>query len=148
MSVRVLYRLPRLIDANARSVVFRDFRKLLVISRCLELEKPSVVEEFKARGYAVLTVCPEAEHVNMLGFKLAGIMARCKFEEVSALTVDGSLHCVQVHWMLEEVFKITGSNSIRKHYVVHEGEVVEVPVETVKKARFLAKLVRDHGRRN
>lgn len=141
-----MYRLPRLVDINAKSVVFRDSRKLLVASRCLELERPGVIEEFKARGYAVLTVCPEAEHVNVLGFKLAGILARCKFEEVSALTVDGSLHCAQVHWMLEEVFKVTRSSSARKHYVVHEDEVVEIPAEVVKKARFLAKLARDHGR--
>lgn len=140
--VNALYRLPRLIDTNAKSTIFRDYKKLLVISRCLEVEKPEIVEKFKAEGYAVLTVCPEAEHINMLGFKLAGILARCRFEEISALTVDGSMHCTQVHWLLEEVFKIAKLNATRKHYIVHEDRVVEVSPEIVKKARFLAKLAK------
>jgi len=147
--VKALCKYPRLIDSNAKSVLIRGSRKLLVVSRCLEVEKPRVLEDFKSKGYALLTACPEAEHVNMLGFKLAGVIARGDFEEVSVLTVDGSMHCTQLHWMLEEVFKIMGLEIARRHYVVHEGEVLEVSREVVKAARFLAKLAKAlavHGR--
>jgi hypothetical protein len=41
----------------------------------------------------------------MIGFKLAGIIARCNFEEVAVVTVDGSMHCTQLHWALEEIYK-------------------------------------------
>ncbi|MEM1596584.1 MAG: 4Fe-4S ferredoxin [Desulfurococcaceae archaeon] len=135
-----MYKLPRLIDTNAKSIILRDKEKLVVVSRCLETENPRVIEEFRSNDYVVLTACPEEEHVNMLGFKLAGILARCKFKEVAVLTVDGSMHCTQLHWMLEEVFKITKPEATRKHFVEYKGNVVEIPLNIVKKSRFLSKL--------
>lgn len=137
--VMALYKLPRVIDVNAKSIIFRDAEKLAVVSRCLEIEKPQIIDELRLKGYVILTVCPEAEHINMLGFKLAGILARCKFREVAVLTVDGSMHCTQLHWMLEEVFKIMRLEITRKHYVEHEGKITEIPVDIVKKSRFLHK---------
>lgn len=133
-----LYSLPRLIDINAKSSILRQANKILIASRCLEIEKPQILEEYRRKGYAILTACPEAEHVNMLGFKLAGILVRGSYEEVSVLTVDGSMHCTQLHWMLEEVFKITRATCSRRHFVVHKGEVIEISQDAVKKNRFLS----------
>lgn len=140
--VKTMYALPRLLDINAKSRVFRDSKKLVVVSRCLELEKPWVIEEFRKKGYQVVTACPEAEHVNMLGFKLAGVLARCSFDEVAVLTVDGSMHCTQLHWMLEEVYKFVKPLGARRHFVVYEDKVVEASEKTVKYSRYLAKIQR------
>lgn len=141
-----MYKLPRLMDVNAKSTVFRGKDNIVIVSRCLEVEKPHIIEELRASGYVVLTACPEAEHVNMLGFKLAGILARCRFKEVAVLTVDGSMHCTQLHWMLEEVFKVMKLDASRKHLVEHKGGVVEIPLDVVKKSRFLTKLLKTHSR--
>jgi hypothetical protein len=135
-----MYKLPRLLDINAKSVVFRDSKKLAVISRCLELEKPWVLEKLKEEGYVAITACPEAEHINMIGFKLAGIIARCNFEEVAIVTVDGSMHCTQLHWALEEIYKLMKPNTRRKHLVVHENSLVEISEKAVKCSRFLSKV--------
>lgn len=135
-----MYRIPRLIDINAKSRIFRDKKKLLIIGRCVELEHPEILEKFK-NEYALLSVCLEAEHVNMVGFKLAGILARGKYDEVSVLTVDGSLHCTQLHWMVEEVIKILRGNSIkRRHFVIYHGKLYEVSVKAVKTSRYLYKV--------
>ncbi|ABN69325.1 hypothetical protein Smar_0212 [Staphylothermus marinus F1] len=135
-----MYRIPRLIDINAKSRIFRDKKKLLIIGRCVELEHPETLEKFK-NEYALLSVCLEAEHVNMVGFKLAGILARGKYDEVSVLTVDGSLHCTQLHWMVEEVIKILRGNSIkRRHFVIYHGKLYEVSVKAVKTSRYLYKV--------
>jgi hypothetical protein len=137
-----VYRIPRLIDINAKSRLFRDKRKLLIIGRCVEIEHPRILDEFiKNNEYGVLSVCLEAEHVNMVGFKLAGILIRGDYDEVSVLTVDGSMHCTQLHWMVEEVFKIIKRNNIkRKHYVIYRGRLYEVSLEAVKTSRYLYKV--------
>jgi len=136
-----LYKYPRLIDVNAKSKIFRNKEKLLIIGRCLEIEHPDIIEEFVKQGYGVLSVCIEAEHVNMVGFKLAGILARGDYKEVSVLTVDGSMHCTQLHWMIEEVFKILGRNNIiRRHFVIYKGKVFEVSPRSVKISRYLYKI--------
>ena len=143
-----VYRLPRLLDLNAASRLIRGRRVLIVAGRCLELEKPWALE--KALGLAggegeaaVVTVCLEAEHVNMVGFKLAGILARVGgIEEVWAVTTDGSMHCVQLHYMLEELEKTMPGRFRRRHLVATRGELVEVPPEAVKLSRRLAELAK------
>jgi len=138
------YTVPKLIDCNARSKAIRASGKLLIIGRCVEIEHNDALREFLKKGYTVLSVCLEEEHINMVGFKLAGILRRCRdfLKEVAVLTIDGSPHCVQLHFMVEEAFKITGMEGIiqRKHYVIVKGNVIEVPKEIVKIARYLSKI--------
>ncbi len=138
----MVYRVARLIDINARSRLYREYDKLLIIGRCVEVEHPSVLNEFISKGYYPLSVCLEAEHPNMVGFKLAGILARGDYREVAVLTVDGSLHCTQLHWVVEEVFKIMGLDEKleRRHYVVYKGVLREVSKKTVKTSRYLYKV--------
>ncbi len=137
-----MYAVPDLLEVNAKSRIFRDKSKLLIIGKCIELEHPEVLKEFTNKGYGVLGLCPEAVHINMAGFKLVGILARGSFEEVSALTVDGSMHCIQLHWMLEEVFKAMnlGDRVKRRHFVIYKGELKEVSAGDVKISRFLYKV--------
>ncbi len=141
------YKLPRAIDINAASRVLRSRRKLLIVGRCLEAEKPWVLERFPDEEYAKITVCLEAEHVNHVGFKVAGILARVPFEEVAVVTTDGSMHCVQLHFMLEEIYKIMKPSAKRRHFVVHGDELVEVPPEAVRTARYLSKVTSLLGKR-
>lgn len=140
-----VYRLPRLLDLNAASRLLRGRRVLVVLGRCLELEKPWALRELEERfpDAGFVSVCLEAEHVNQVGFKLAGVLARVSnIEEVVAATTDGSMHCVQLHYMVEELEKIMPGRFRRRHFVATRGELVEVPPEAVKTSRHLAKVAK------
>jgi len=131
---------PRLLDTNAKSRLFRHKKKLLIVGRCVLVEHPEIVDRFRG-DYGILSVCLEAEHVNMVGFKLAGILARGSYDEVAVLTVDGSMHCTQLHWCVEEVFKIMRlEGTSRRHYVIYRGKLYEVSREAVKTSRYLYKV--------
>ena len=114
--------------------------------RCLEVEKPWALRELEqllGNDYAVVSACLEAEHVNMAGFKLAGLLARVRsIEEVVVVTTDGSMHCVQLHYMVEELEKIMPGRFRRRHFVATRGGLVEVPVEAVKLSRHLARITK------
>jgi len=134
-----VYNIPKLIDVNAKSRYFSGYSKLLVVGRCVEYEHPPALEQFK--GWVKLSVCLEEEHMNHVGLKLAAILARNSFKEVGTLTTDGSPHCVQLHYMLEEVFKVMGITGVeRRHFVISEGSLIEVGKEVVKASRYLAKV--------
>lgn len=138
-----MYSIPRIIDINARSKLIRGKNKLLIIGRCVEIEHRDLLKEFiKDNDYAVASVCPEEEHVNHVGFKIAGIIYRNNFKEIAVLTVDGSMHCTQLHWMLEEIFKFMNiqNNITRKHYVIYKNKIYSIPLEVVKYSRYLYKV--------
>jgi hypothetical protein len=127
--------MPRLMNTNVRSSYLRSFRKILLYGACLD-EK--LLQEFD--GYAKLSCCLEEEHANMIGFKLAGILARGDYDEIAVLTVDGSLHCVQLHHTVEEVCKIVRNPPMRRYMVVEDGRIREVSEEVVKISRYLSKI--------
>lgn len=135
-----VYKIPKLVDINARSRLIRGFRKLLIIGRCVELEHPKFLELFN--DYAKVSVCLEEEHMNMTGFKLAGVLARGSYEEVAVLTVDGSPHCMQLHYMIEEVCRVVKNLPRRRHYVIEGGKLIEVPEKAVKTSRYLSKVAK------
>ena len=137
-----VYKVPKLIDINARSKLIRDFSKLLIIGRCVEVEHPRYLELSVFSDYGKVSACLEEEHMNMVGFKLAGVIARGRYEEVAVLTVDGSPHCTQLHYMVEEVCKLVGNPPRRKHYVIEGGELIEVPAEAVKVSRYLSRVAK------
>lgn len=129
--------MPRLMDTNVRSSYLRSFDKILLHGSCVDEE---ALREFS--GYAKLSCCPEEEHANMIGFKLAGILARGNYSEIAVLTVDGSLHCVQLHYVVEEVCKIVRNPPARRHFVVEEGKIREIQEDAVKISRHLLKVSR------
>lgn len=136
----MVYKIPKLIDINARSRLIRSFKKLLIIGRCVEVEHPEFLEVF--RDYGKVSVCLEEEHMNMVGFKLAGVLARGDFEEISVLTVDGSPHCTQLHYMVEEVCRVVKNLPRRRHYVIEGGKLIEIPGKAVKVSRYLSKVAK------
>lgn len=129
---------PRLIDVNVSSKLIRTKKRLLIVSKCLAIEHPEVVEKF--RDYAVVTACPEAEHINMLGFKLFGIVIRNQLDEIAVLTTDGSMHCIQLHYMVEEIARRIEFR--RRHCVYENAKVIEIPPEVVKISRYMSKVAK------
>ncbi|WXG42370.1 MAG: hypothetical protein WED07_16660 [Candidatus Freyarchaeum deiterrae] len=132
----------RLLETNAGSKMVRG-KDLLFYSVCIEKEHPNIFREF-SEGRTLLWVCLESEHLNMLVYKIASML---RLDEpprsISVLTVDGSPHCIQLHYAVEEAKKISGSDIEARHFVLSKGKVEEVTSQTVKKSRYLGKLSSD-----
>ncbi len=131
----------RFMEYNVAGRAIRETKRLLIYGACLAWERPDLVEEY-AHGRVALAVCLEETHVNMFVAKLAGVLARVPLEELVVLSVDGSLHCVQLHMGVEEALKLTGAKLDVKHLVFEGGKVVEVSPKAVKTARYLSKVDR------
>ncbi|MCX8168706.1 MAG: 4Fe-4S ferredoxin [Candidatus Methanomethylicia archaeon] len=133
-----------LMEVNVASKEIRNKKKILLVGTCLINEYPKIIEKY-IEGKVKLNICLEREHFNMACLKLASIIARVPLEEVIILTVDGSPHCIQLHFMMDEIEKITGKKLNRRHIVVYKGKDIEVNVENVKKARYLTKIVNEEN---
>jgi len=131
----------RLTEFNVAGRELREKRRLLVYGSCIFNEYPDILSRF-SEGRVALGVCLEAEHLNVVALKLASIFARVDLEEVVVLTVDGSPHCIQLHHAVEEARKVTGRQVNVRHFVIEEGEALEVSPEAVKVARYLSKIQR------
>ncbi len=120
----------------------REKGRLLLVGSCMMSRYPEIVEEYAKRkgGYAVLQVCLEETHVNQAGFKIGSVVRYSNLEEVVALTIDGSPHCVQLHFVIENIKRHFTPDVKTDHFVVEKGQVHQISPMAVKRARHLSKI--------
>ncbi|TFH04153.1 MAG: 4Fe-4S ferredoxin [Candidatus Thorarchaeota archaeon] len=130
-----------LMRINVGDKRLKDKGKLLLIGSCMD-RFPEIVKDFSERagGQAVLHICLEETHVNQVGFKIGSIVKYSGITEITALTVDGSPHCVQLHYVIDDVKQHFAPEIETKHFVVEKGEVHEISSDAVKKSRHLSKI--------
>jgi hypothetical protein len=130
-----------LMRINVGDQSLRERGKLLLIGSCMD-RYPDIVEEFSERngGFAALQVCLEETHVNQAGFKIGSIIKYAGITDVVVLTVDGSPHCIQLHYVIEDIKRHFAPEITTAHYVIEKGIVYEVSAEAVKRSRHLSKI--------
>ncbi len=123
-----------LMSTNAKGKNIRG-RKLLIYGTCVD-ETPNFLENFA--DYTHLSFCPERVHINMAFYKLVAMFSVAK--EAVILTKDGSPHCVQLHYIAQEVLKYSERKIPLRHYVISDGKLVEIEPEDIKLSRYLSKI--------
>ncbi len=111
--------------------------ELLVYGSCIGKEYPGVLEDFA--DISRLGVCLEEFHVDQVAWKLQSMIREGKVRKVTALTMDGSPHCVQLHYALEDIKRIFPTLEV-SHHVIEKGELMEISGEAVRKSRHLSEL--------
>jgi hypothetical protein len=107
---------------------------VLLYGSCIRDEYPEVLKSFK-QG-TKFSVCLEEQHMDMVAWKVTSIVRNRNPEEISVLTIDGSPHCVQLHYIAEDVKEVFPSLAV-KHYVIEKDELFEISSSAVKKSRHL-----------
>lgn len=102
-----------LLCTNVGSKIFKQVSdsKILLYGTCVQQEYPEIFSEF-SKNKICLAVCLEQFHANNAVEKLASILRynSDKIKELTVLTIDGSPHCIQLHFAAEDAKRITGSN--------------------------------------
>jgi hypothetical protein len=116
-------------------------KSLLLYGTCIKEEYPKILAEL-SRGKTPLHVCLEEEHMNKVGFKLATILKTAKLRDITVLTIDGSPHCIQLHFVVEQIRNILGTDMPIRHFVIEKGKIYEISAETIRTARHLFEIER------
>jgi len=130
-----------LMSINVGDARLRKGGKLLLIGSCMS-RFPDVVNDFTQRdgGHVVLHVCLEETHMNQAGFKIGSIVKYSNLSEITVLTIDGSPHCIQLHYVVDDIKRHFAPEIITKHYVMEKGTVHEISSDAVKRSRHLSKI--------
>lgn len=128
-----------LLRINAGSRYIKG-KELLIYGSCVKQEHPKVFEKFSENKTA-LSLCLEKEHINMAVYKIASMLKLYNPpKEITVLTVDGSPHCIQLHYAIDEAKKLTSSDIKVEHFVITDRKAIQVSSEAVKLSRYLGKL--------
>lgn len=116
-------------------------QNLLLVGSCMD-RFPDIVKEISEKdgSHFVLHVCLEETHVNQAGFKIGSIVKYSDIKRVTTLTVDGSPHCVQLLYVVEDIKRHFPSHIETDHYVIEKEKLYEITADAVKRSRHLSKI--------
>lgn len=115
---------------------------LVIIGSCLPKMEAKAFEKLKNEYGEIFEVCLEEIHLNMVITKVIGMLSRVKVKKVIFATVDKSPHCIQMHYIENEIKKAMSLDETEFiHYVAVDDRLIEVSNEVIKKSKSLAKLM-------
>ncbi|MBI5253304.1 MAG: hypothetical protein HY930_02755 [Euryarchaeota archaeon] len=124
-----------LLKTNVRSKKISE--DVLLYGTCISEEHPEMLKKFKQKTR--LHVCLEEEHVNKVAWKMANIVRANKIKKITAATIDGSPHCVQLHYALEDLRELFPALVV-EHYVIEKGKRINIQPDAVRKSRHLSEI--------
>ncbi len=111
--------------------------ELLIYGSCIPNEYPELLKEFSDTPR--LHTCLEESHLDQVAWKIQSIVHERKVKKISVLTIDGSPHCIQLHYALEDLKKLFPELMV-SHQVIEKGELIEINGESVRRSRHLSEL--------
>lgn len=115
---------------------------VLIAGSCLEDVWPEQFHEIASKADQVYTLCLENTHVNMAITKLSAVFGTGQLKSLTFASVDRSPHCTQMHYITHEIERTCKEHVPVRHFVVSEGEIVEVSQDAIDMSKSLAKLAK------
>ena len=114
---------------------------MVIVGSCLERMQPESFKELEKISNNIYEVCLEEIHLNMVITKLIGMISRNDISKIVFATVDKSPHCIQMHYIENEIRKSMNIEKIEMiHYIAVNNKLIEISNEIIKKSRTLSEL--------
>ena len=113
---------------------------MIIVGSCLKRMEPEAYSELEKMSSNIYDVCLEETHINMAITKLIGMLSRVKVDKIIFASVDKSPHCVQLHYIENEIRKAMNIDTQMIHYVAVDNKLIEISKETIKKSKSLSEL--------
>ncbi len=114
---------------------------IIIVGTCLKFMQPKGYEKLEKISKNIYYLCLENTHVNMAITKIGGMIRTGKVHNIIFATVDESPHCIQMHYIQDELREMMNLENINiKNYVVVNDELLEVSPKLILLSKKLSEL--------
>lgn len=114
---------------------------IVIVGACLKNMQPTGYQKIEKMSKNLYELCLEETHINMAITKIGGMLRAGKVKNIIFATVDKSPHCVQMHYIRNELEKMMDLKNITiTNYVVVDNELIEIDNNVISMSKSLAKL--------
>ncbi len=114
---------------------------IIIVGSCLRNMQPQGFEKLESISSNIYDLCLEETHINMAITKIGGMLRTGKVHNIIFATVDRSPHCIQMHYIQDELRKMMNIDNIKiTNYVVVDNELVEIKPEIISLSKNLSGL--------
>ena len=99
---------------------------VLIVGSCLPDMEPEGFAQLCASSGHVFELCLEQTHINMAITKISAMLYTGKIRTLRFATVDRSPHCVQMHYIQNELRRMMDLSAVTiENYVVENGKLTD-----------------------
>ncbi len=114
---------------------------MVIVGSCLDKMQPEAYKNLTKFSNIIYAVCLEETHINMVITKIIGMICRAHIDKIIFASVDKSPHCIQLHYIENEIRKAMDLPNLKIiHYVAVNNNLIEISNETIKKSKALSEL--------
>ena len=114
---------------------------MVIVGSCLDKIQPEAYKELESISDIIYEVCLEETHLNMVITKIIGFLSRANIKKVVFASVDKSPHCIQLHYIDNEIRKAMDLENVEMvHYVAVNNKLIKISNDTIKRSRCLSEL--------
>lgn len=114
---------------------------MVIVGSCLKDVQPLGYKKIKEISNNIYELCLEETHINMAITKIGGMIRTGKVHNIIFATVDKSPHCVQMHYIQDELKKMMNLDDINiTNYVVVNNELIEISPDIISLSKNLSKI--------
>ncbi len=124
-----------------KSNIYDIDETIIIVGSCLKNMQPEGFEKIKKISQNIYELCLEETHINMAITKIGGMIRTGKVKNIVFATVDKSPHCIQVHYIRNELEKMMNLENICiTNYVIVDNELIEINAELISLSKNLKQL--------
>ena len=114
---------------------------MIIAGNCLKIMQPEGYNKLEDISKNIYNLCLEETHINMAISKIGGMLRTGKIHKIIFATVDKSPHCIQMHYIQDELRKMMNLNDVNiTNYVVVNNELIEIKSEIISLSKNLSEL--------
>jgi hypothetical protein len=124
-----------------KSNIYDVEETIIIVGSCLKNMQPKGYEELEKISNNIYEICLEETHINMAITKIGGMLRANKIKKIVFASVDKSPHCIQLHYIQDELRKMMDLSNIEiENYVVVNNELIKIEKEIISLSKNLSEL--------
>lgn len=124
-----------------KSNIYDVNETIIIVGSCLPNMDKVAYDKLQQISSNIYDLCLEQTHINMAITKVGGMIRTGKIKKIIFATVNKSPHCIQVHYIQDEIRKMMNIEDIEIiNYVADNGKLKEISKETISLSKDLLKL--------
>lgn len=114
---------------------------IIIVGTCLKSMQPNGYKKLERISKKIYNLCLENTHINMAITKIGGMIRTGKVLNIIFATVDESPHCIQMHYIQDELREMMNLENINiKNYVVVNDELIEISPKLILLSKKLSEI--------
>ena len=122
-----------------KSNIYDCSEEIIIVGSCLKAMQPKAFKQLEKFDLPIFDLCLEHTHINMAITKVLGMIRAKNIKKIIFASVDKSPHCIQIHYIQDEISKL-GFKVEFINYVAVDNSLVEISKDTISLSKNLSRL--------